>query len=354
MDNKLKDIREALAERVRQYLTEKSREPIVGADEHESFPKAGYSVAFTREPVVIVIDTNQLLPNIATACKRNERTILVTSANVGAVRLFCADHVINEVYDHAEQFASRAGVSREVYIARFESEYLPLIRYVPSSESLASTLTPAESKRISGLRSARSKDVPSAILSIALNAHYLTRDRPAFAAAYGRSQSTEEFEQQTELLKSAGDADTRGQILFYFALLASAGWSPFGELLGMIPQRLRWIAWCAGGAAISAIGFAAWRNRNSVKSLGLVTLESFLALYEPLMHHVDHVSNLGPGEPAWELLASDMHPRDALLRAIAHRLARHQLRVASARELSRTLPALGVGQGERIIRDFLP
>jgi predicted nucleic acid-binding protein len=350
LDSRIVD---ALASSIGKYLRDRANDPIVQPDGADAFPAAGQSMLFTKEPLVVVPDSTYLLNNVKAACERNARTILVTAANLGAIRLYCARHVIEEVYKHSVEFAEKAEVAQGEYVTRFESEYIPHLRLIDETEALERLLTAAELARVSDLRSRGSKDVPSVVLSLVLNGHYLTRDKPAFKTAYGRDQTETEFNEQTELLKSAGDADARGQAMFYLALFPALLLGTFGSTLSKVPSGYRWMLWASGAIGVSALAYFAFRHREALRSAGSGTLQMFLALYAPVLDNMERMRDSGPGEATWDTIAYEVDARSTATRATLHALSRAQSGTMSARELSKELPELHVGQGDAIVRDLL-
>ena len=79
------------------------------------FPDPGG--AFTGDillrPPPVVVDANVLRNDILYACRTGRRTVLVTAANAG-LRLFCAEHVYEEVIEHSSDWAAegRSPVTR--------------------------------------------------------------------------------------------------------------------------------------------------------------------------------------------------------------------------------------------------
>ncbi len=129
----------------------------------------------------IVADANRLGNDILYACRRDQRTTLVTAANAGLFRLFCAQHVIDEVWEKSAEWTQGSPVSRAAFLRCWLTEYLPLIRVV--REPLPDDLfTPAEFARIAELARVDPDDVPSAKLALALGAFHLSDDRPALRA----------------------------------------------------------------------------------------------------------------------------------------------------------------------------
>src|SRR6266508_2172828 len=63
----------------------------------------------------VVPDANVLRNDILRAC-RTGRTVLVNAANAGALRLFCAQHVLDEIVEHSYEWAIEAAVPHATFI----------------------------------------------------------------------------------------------------------------------------------------------------------------------------------------------------------------------------------------------
>jgi len=57
-------------------------------------------------PPPVVVDANVLRNDIRRACRTGQRTVLVTAANAGLIRLFCARHVHDEVIEHSGEWTA--------------------------------------------------------------------------------------------------------------------------------------------------------------------------------------------------------------------------------------------------------
>ncbi len=86
--------------------TRNSREPIRLPSLNGAFPED-----FLLQPPPVVPDANRLRNDILYACRHGRRTVLVTAANAGLLRLFCAQHVVDEVVGHSAEWAEGSGVS---------------------------------------------------------------------------------------------------------------------------------------------------------------------------------------------------------------------------------------------------
>src|SRR5208282_2065470 len=85
-------------------------------------------------PPPVVVDANIFRDDILRACRTGQRTVLVTAANAGLLRLFCAEHVFGEVVEHSGDWTASGPVKRESFLRQWLLEYLPLIRIVEINE----------------------------------------------------------------------------------------------------------------------------------------------------------------------------------------------------------------------------
>jgi hypothetical protein len=114
----------------------------------------------------VVVDANWLRNDIKYACRNDQRTTLINVANEGLVRLFCCQHVIDEVVEHASEWTFGSEVSQESFLHRWLVEYLPLLRVLQDDQVPMNLFTPDESVRIEELRVVDPDDVPSVKLAI--------------------------------------------------------------------------------------------------------------------------------------------------------------------------------------------
>ena len=164
-----------------------------------------------RSPPVVV-DANVLRNDILRACRTGQRTVLVTAANAGLLRLFCAEHVYLEVIEHSGDWTATGAVTRDAFLRRWLLEYLPLIRVVPIGEGYLAWLDPAELARIRRLAQPGQDpdDVPSAVLALLLEAFFLSEDAKPLRAVYGDADLSRHRE-WVSILKAGGDAGEFGK-----------------------------------------------------------------------------------------------------------------------------------------------
>jgi hypothetical protein len=100
-------VRPALRRWLVDMHVQSSREPIHYPASHGAFPGDLLAVI---PPVVP--DANWLRNDIRYACDHDQRTVLVNATNAGLLRLFCAQHVIDEVVEHSEEWVAGLKSSR--------------------------------------------------------------------------------------------------------------------------------------------------------------------------------------------------------------------------------------------------
>jgi hypothetical protein len=298
-------------------------------------------------------DANTLRQDVIHACRHSRRTVLITAANAGSIRLFCASHVLDEVAEHSARWTSESGVPHRAFLARWEHEYLPLIREVRDGDLRADLLTPAEQQRIGTLRDRDPDDVPSAILSILLGAFYMTEDRRALEAVYGAGFDLERHRRWLEVLKAGGDAGALGGVMFAAtALPAGAGYGLFalGKRLNAYSPWILAAAGLALGLLATQVSSETWRKIRSGLSNAAT---AYLYAYTRYMAAFERFRREAAPVPSWGQLVETNDRRLVLTRACLHALARAPRSNLSAQELARALPPLGVGQGEQLVRDTI-
>jgi hypothetical protein len=79
-----------------------------------------------------VVDANAILSSVDNDCRKGPgwRSRLLRMTSGGSAALFASDHVYGEVYRRMSKIARSSPVPLDVLRARFEAEYLPVLRYV--------------------------------------------------------------------------------------------------------------------------------------------------------------------------------------------------------------------------------
>jgi hypothetical protein len=106
--------------------------------------------SYLVDPRPVVPDANILRNDLLYACRRRRRTTLVNGANSGFLRLFCAQHVVAEVWEHSLEWSERGQVAPAAFESSWQSEYLPLIRVVSDASLLSDWLSPVETRPAPG------------------------------------------------------------------------------------------------------------------------------------------------------------------------------------------------------------
>jgi predicted nucleic acid-binding protein len=182
---------------LRRAHSRNAAKPIVCPDENGVFPDAPIEGV-----PPIVVDANELFRDVAYAVRKARRTALISLANAGYVRLFCAAHVLAEVAEHAERVAARLKAPLAEFMACWTAEYLPLLRL---AEIPGDLLTDAETERIERLELLDADDVPSARLALILGAYYFTKDRDAREAVYGGTVDHDVHDDVLAVIRARGD-----------------------------------------------------------------------------------------------------------------------------------------------------
>jgi predicted nucleic acid-binding protein len=306
---------------------------------------------FFGDALPIVPDANVLRGNIGRMCRDGHRTVLITGANTGTFRLFCAEHVLEEVVEHSQEWASELGIPYDAYVNCWRQYFLPNMRLV-STTQLRGLLSPEEGKRIDKLPDR--DDVPSATLALVLGAFYVTEDALARFAVYGVDADAEERRNWLAPLRCAGDAGE----LHKLAVIASA--APILTVTG-VWYLGRWLhkksplalAIGAGVGLFLATRLKPETYRTVGTALGLAALQFADGVIRPYSENIESFRAVLPAFPLWEDLVA-VNGRDAVLaRACLHTLGRSRQNPMTVSELADELPDLGIGQSVQRVGKIL-
>jgi predicted nucleic acid-binding protein len=306
-------------------------------------------------PPPVVVDANILRNDILRACRTGQRTVLVTAANAGLLRLFCAEHVYQEVAEHAGDWTAGGPVTRADFLRRWVLEYLPLIRIVGIGEGHLGWLNPAELARVQHLARPDQDpdDVPSAVLALLLQAFFLSGDREALRAVYGDADLAE-HSQWVNILKAGGDTGELAKLFtLTINLVAVAGQGLISGARRLADATSPWLL--VAGGLVLAVWYARAPDqaRQRVAAAGraiLMSAAGAAAVYEEVRQRFKHAA---PPAPDWPSLAASNPPGAVLGRACLHTLGRSPRSDRSAAELAEDLPWIGVAQGEEKVRQTL-
>jgi predicted nucleic acid-binding protein len=348
------DTPEAFAVGLRGYLSA-SHEASAVAPIRLPDPDGAFPADILLRPPPVVVDANILRNDILRACRTGQRTVLVTAANAGLMRLFCAEHVYREVAEHAGDWTVDGPVTRTDFLRRWIAEYLPLIRIVTIGEGHLGWLTPAELARVQHLARPDQDpdDVPSATLALLMQAFFLSGDRKALRAVYGDADLSE-HSQWVSILKAGGDAGELSKLFTLTVnLITVAGQGLIGGARRLADATSPWLLVGAGFALAVWYAWAPARTRQRVAAAGRAVLMSAagaVTVYEEVRQRFERAA---PPPPDWKSMAASNPPGAVLGRACLHTLGRSAGSDRSAAELAADLPWIGVAQGEDKVRHTL-
>ena len=317
-------------------------------------PQGAFPGDILLRPPPVVVDANVLRNDILRACRTGQRTVLVTAANVGLLRLFCAEHVYLEVIEHSGDWTIGGPVTQNAFLRRWLLEYLPLIRVVPVEEGHLAWLDPAELERMRHLAEPGQDpdDVPSATLALLLGAFFLSEDGNPLRAVYGAIPPR--HREWVNTLKAGGDAGELGSDLTLVVnLTALAGHGLASGTRRVAAATSPWALVAAGlGAAWWYLSRPA-STRQRVSSAAGSVLNCVVGAAIAYEEARVQFARAAPKTPDWASLAAALPPAAVLGRASLHTLARSPGCDRSAAKLAAELPYLGVAQGEAKVRQVL-
>jgi hypothetical protein len=229
------------------------------------------------------------------------------------------------------------------------------MRIVKIDEGHLAWLNPAEQARINYLARPDQDpdDVPSAVLTLLVQAFFLSNDRKALRAVYGEADLAEHH-QWVDVLKAGGDA---GELDKMFALVTNlvtlAGKGLVGGARRVVNATSPWalvpVGLALAGWYLRASDHAKRRAATFVQSV-FTGIAGAVITYEEARARFNRVM---PKVPDWDSLAETTSPSAVLGRACMYTLARSPMSDRSAAELAQDLPYLGVPQGEAKVRQML-
>ncbi len=297
------------------------------------------------EALPLVVDANVLRNDIGYVCRTGRLTTLLTGTNTRVFRLFCAQHVYDEVEEHAVEWAGEMGLEPDAYVSVWRENYVPLVRRV-WTDAMESMLSPTERLRVDRLRSLLDiDDVPSAVLALATGAFFVSEDGNPHETVYGRKLSAGERRAWLLILHAGGDSAELTRLTGFTA--AVPGFAFMGA--AYVVQRL----WAFSptvlfGAAALTAALAMRVPRERYRAIGKAALTALSTLsthvYEPQYEALKRFRSALPPFPSWDDLVRDLSRDAALARACMYCLARSRNSPMAARELADELPALGISQ----------
>lgn len=323
-----------------------AREPITGVADDGAFLD---SLLWGSAGQPVVVDANWLRNDLLRFCLRQEQTIMLTAANSGLLRLYCARHVLDEVDEHHATWALAKGLPAADVLHSWRQNYLPLLRRVDPPIGL---LTVHEQARIDVLHVRDPDDVPSATLALLLQAPLVSGDKRPTQAVYGSGAAVRRQADLLELLRVAGDMVQLGRVGRVATIVPFVGGSALLQSAVKVAKAAPVVALLAAAVGVvlaRRVPTQNWRRVGGAAGRGVELTARLIAVHQAFQ---EHVKAAAPELPQWNELAS--HPAEPVLtRALMWTLAhapRSQMTVA---ELVAALPPLTDGHGERPTRHVL-
>ncbi|PKN82933.1 MAG: hypothetical protein CVU47_01180 [Chloroflexi bacterium HGW-Chloroflexi-9] len=129
----------------------------------------------------MVVDTNVLLQDVLRTVRTGRPTCLQQLATLGAIRVFAADHVHEEVLEHLPRRADQLGLGTGAALDVWRGDYLPTISWVNVGG------VPATNELLAQIAARDADDVGTATLALLLGTKALSEDNDlvAFEVATG-------------------------------------------------------------------------------------------------------------------------------------------------------------------------
>lgn len=296
-----------------------------------------FPAAAIVQPRPLVGDTRFLGADVGYGCRNGRRTTLMAATNAQVFRLFCAQHVVDEVGEHHGLWSAheRTSVTSAQFLQRWHDEYLCMTRVVPDDGIPVEWFSPAERARLAQLERDDADDVPSAKLALATRGLYLSRDNDALRAAYGRAADLIDHDQWLARLQAGSDAAE------LMRMLRGAGTLTYAAGLGAF-SGAHWIYERLGDASIllgagGALLIWEWLRQPSRNSLreGVAKVVEMLMLIGMEQHErEEHYLRALPSVPNWAQLIDTNDPDAVLGRACVYYLACDVVGHLSAAELA--------------------
>jgi predicted nucleic acid-binding protein len=327
--------------------------PIEYADSSGAFP----AVILLPRVFPLVLDANMIRGELIRMALTG-RTVLVNAANSGVFRLFVAQHVVDEVWEHYGTWARRKKVAAAEVRNAWETELLPLLRCVIIPDSWT---TVEESSRLATLARPAPHgdpdDVPTATLTLLLGAPLLSRDTKPVEAVYGPDFDKEAHQEWLDALKAGGDLGPLGQYLHLSTnLIVLLGRGAIG---GLRAASARWswptlILAIAGSGALAALFAPADKRRQIGSALGTALdagLTFFVGIGAAHRRAEEQFGTLAAPSPSDEQILTDLPPHAAIGRLCLRELAQAPEGRLSAAELHDRLAAdYTIPGGTRIVQ----
>lgn len=346
-----------VAAQIRAAHDRSAGEPIAWPDQRGAFPRSSLS-----KVCPVVVDAMALRDQVLRITRTGQRTIMVNAANTGALRLYCAPHVVEEVDRQLSGWATIQNVDPRIARTVWCDDVCPLLRCVQVPEGLTSG---DESERLAILadpdhRYGDPDDLPTATLALLLSAPLLSRDKSPLRAVYGEKLDYQRHIDWQDQLRAAGDLAPLDALV--------SGWESLFMAVGVgaVSSTRRIMNRVTGPnllfvGVLGALAFHAvvptHIKRRLASTMGAILaapMGEYLAATDLQRTADEDFRLLTPRTPDWDQAARDVGSARGLARACLLALASAPPSNLSARELTQQLNSVfGLTTSEAKVRATL-
>lgn len=332
-------------------------DPLPFADGEGAFPPAGVPLNFP-----LVLDANVVRSELLRMARTGNRTVLTSAAGYGVLRLFCARHVIEEVHRHVDEWSAQGNLAPELVRAVWRDSYMRLLRWVDIPSTVLYTSEELDRLRVlADVVNGDPDDLPTAILTLLLDAPLLSRDRKPLVAVYSEEIDHIAHREWLDNLRAGGDLGPLGQAIQATTIVGSgmgiAGYEGLRAVSKLVPWPILLAMVVAG-----VYGYSRFTSPETKRKVGdgvkMTSKFAFEALGDLSITFVQAKSTFEqlptPSSSPDHLHDDALTPEAMLTRACIYHLARNSRSNMSAAELSSTLRTrLSVPCGEKQVRATL-
>lgn len=334
------------------------------ADEPIAIPNEAGVFSSTLMPLVfpIVVDANVIRGELIRMARSGTRTILASAASYGVLRLYCARHVVNEIYEHCDEWADQAGVDPQLLRNVWQETHMRLLRLVDLPPVMLYSQEEVSRLRVLAHKTVGDPDdLPTAVLALLLDAPLLSKDKKPLIAVYGEDFDYDAHTEWLDNLRAGGDLGPLGEVMKVTVMVGGgvgiAGFEGVRALMKKVPWPILLGLIVAGGIAYTNLVSPELKRKiaDGVKSAASVSLEVFseFGITYVEAHSTFQQLNAPSSAPS-QLEESGLSPDALLIRTCLYHLVRYPQSEVSAAELSQLLrDRVEIPCGEKKVRAVL-
>ena len=342
---------------LRDWHQHQAAEPIAIPNEAGVFTSTVMPLVFP-----IVVDANVIRGELIRMTRSGTRTILASAASYGVLRLYCARHVVTEIYEHCDEWADQAGLEPKLVRNVWKETHMRLLRLVDVPPVLLYSKEEVSRLRVLAHKTVGDPDdLPTAVLALLLDAPLLSKDKKPLIAVYGEDFNYDAHTEWLDNLRAGGDLGPLGEVMKVTVIVGEgvgiAGFECVRALVKKVPWPILLGLIVAGGIAYSNLVSPELKRKiaDGVKAAASV---SFEALSEFGITYVEAHSTFqqlnAPSSAPSQLDESGLSHDALLIRTCLYHLARYPQSEVSAAEMSQFLrDRVEIPCGEKKVRAVL-